>query len=95
MNELDNYAFIIYSTKSAKDFLNDYYKESFYSTDGSPFLSKKFYEGYLLSKVEYYPISSEPGISIYKINDRFIDKEDFISSYLDGDVEDDDFIECI
>ena len=93
----DYYRFIIPIKEEAVKFLKEHFNEEHQSTDGSPFLNKRFYEGYLLSYEQYNDIPSyiTEYVLIYKINDRFIDKEDFISSYWDGDVEDDDFIECL
>jgi len=89
MRDLDNYRFIVPFNSEAEDYLDKYYKTDRIDGDGSPFCEIDY--GWLLDRDT---IKQLPNINItlYEISDRFLDRDDFFTAFLDGDCEDDDFI---
>lgn len=89
--DLLNYRFIVPYDEDGKKFLNKKFKDKKQSSDGSPFCT--FNEGWILSNEELESIDKDSiKLRVYEIRDNFCDIDDFISAFLDGDVEDDDFI---
>lgn len=93
-NDILNYRFLIPLNDEVHDWLNENFHDSYQSSDGSPVLSKHLEEGWLISKEQFKDIPSPilEDVLVYEINDRFLDVDDFIEAYWDGDVEDEDFI---
>ena len=89
MGDLDNYRFIVPLNSEAEDYLDKYYKTDRIDGDGSPFCEIDY--GWLLDR-EIIKKLPNINITLYKINDRFLDRTDFFTSFFDGDCEDDDFI---
>lgn len=89
--DLINYRFIIPYNENSKEYLDKNFPDKKQTSDGSPFCI--FDEGWVLSKEELESINTDTvKLRIYEINDNFLDIDDFITAFWDGDVEDDDFI---
>ena len=89
-DDILNYRFIVPITRAAEEFFNKFYKDKKQSSDGSPFC--KIDEGYLFTRDEVDILDNGEKYKIFEISDRFVDKDDFITAFWDGDVEDEDFI---
>lgn len=89
MRDLDKYRFIRPLNDDAYDWLNEHFKEAHETSDGSPFCSID--EGWLLEAKDYKTIPYDIEVNVYKLNERFENKEDFVTQFWDGDVENDDF----
>ena len=90
MRDLDKYRFIIPLTDNAYDWLTEHFKESHQTSDGSPFCGID--DGWLLESKDYKTIPYDVEIDVFKLNERFENKDDFITQFWDGDIENDDFI---
>lgn len=88
--DLINYRFLVPRDNYTKDYLEDNYRDSWNTSDGSPFCSID--EGALFPLDLIKELPEYLKFDIYEISDRFIDTSDFITAFWDGDVENDDFI---
>lgn len=95
MSDLVEYVFLTTNDKKTKDWMMKHYKKDFQTSDGSP--DCNIDEGWLLPISTYELIPTYDGfdfkLDVYSLSDRFESKEDFLTQFWDGDVEDDDFIE--
>lgn len=90
MKDLNNYKFIVPRNKEAKKYLLEKLdKKSLIIGDGSPFCG--IYYGWLIPNEELVKLN-DIKVKIYSISDRFSDIDDFVTSFMDGDIENDDFI---
>lgn len=89
-NDIANYRFVVPESYEAEMFLAKYHRDKWQSSDGGPDCS--IVEGYLFDTQDLENINIPSDYIVYEISDKFIDKDDFITAYWDGDVEDDDFI---
>lgn len=90
MNDIVNFRFLVPLNTQTEIFLQTNIPECYYSSDGSPFC--KIYEGFLVKKNDVRKLPHYLNFEVYEISDRFLDTSDFLSDFLDGDCEDDDFI---
>ncbi len=90
MRDLDNYRFIVPFNNDAHDWLKKHFKDAWQTSDGSPFCNID--EGWLLEAKDYKTIPYDVEVDVYKLNERFENKEDFITQFWDGDIENDDFV---
>lgn len=90
MNDIVNFRFLIPNNIETENFLQTNFPECYYSSDGSPFC--KIDEGFLLKKENVNKLPNYLNFTVYEISDRFLDCDDFVSDFLDGDCEDNDFI---
>ena len=88
---INDYRFLIPSINEAEDWLDKYFKDCFETSDGSPFCYIN--EGYLLDSDQFESIPKYilSEILVYRLNERFEDKNDFVSQFWDGDTSDEDF----
>jgi len=90
MNDIINYRFLVPLNEDTADFFTKTFIESWYTSDGSPFCG--IYEGLLIKRNDILNLPKKLDYDIYEISDRFLDTDDFVSDFLDGDCEDNDFI---
>lgn len=90
-DDILNYRFVVPKTIEAQRFLYKYHRDKWQSSDGGPDCT--IVEGYLFDIQDLENINIPSDYTVYEISDRFLDTQDFITAYWDGDVEDDDFIE--
>ena len=91
MNKIKDYRFLVPSTDETYDWMNEHFHDCFESSDGSPFCHIE--EGFL---VDYKQCKEIPDFIlsnclIFKLDERFETKENFLTEFWDGDTEDSDF----
>lgn len=89
MDNIVNYRFVVPDNYESEVYLENHYKDSYYTSDGFPFCSID--KGVLLLREHIKDLPSTLSYTIYEVA-NFLDVDEFITAFLDGDVEDDDFI---
>ena len=90
MKDLVNYRFLEPLDDDTWKYFKYTFKEYWQSSDGAPDLH--IVEGLLIEKDKVKDLPSNLSFNTYEISDRFTDKDDFITTFWDGDVDDGDFI---
>ena len=93
MKEINNYRFLIPVTNDSSDWMFEHFGKEYISSDGNPVLDESFEEGYLVTIKQYNEIPDYifDDLIVYTLDERFDTVNDFMTEYLDGDIEDNDF----
>ena len=89
IDDILNYRFLVPIDEDTENFFKKTFIDSYFISDGSPFCSID--KGALIRKEKLKELPSTLSYTIYKIT-NFSDIDDFITAFVDGDCENDDFI---